>query len=938
MPANSHEDPFLWLEDVDSEAALAWVRERNAQTLQQLEAAPEFTPLRARLLDILNSPQRIAQVSRRGDFFHNLWQDEAHPRGLWRRTTLADYAQPDPQWDTVLDLDALGAAEGENWVWGGAAGLAPDHHRCLIHLSRGGADAAVVREFDTVTRRFIADGFTLPEAKSDLSWIDADTVYVGTDFGLGSLTESGYPRVIKRWQRGTPLAAAVTVFEAQMSDIAAGVSVHRTPGHERTLFVRSIDFYERRHFLLEPDGALRLLDVPGDARIAFWNSAGGAADTLLMELRSPLVTPQHTHAAGTLLAADARDYLADEAAYRSGEPTDLGVDAKRAFSVLFEPTPTRSLASFDTTRDHLLLVVLDNVAGRIEEWRRSASGTFTHRCVAAPHPGTLSVAALHDPMRADDEFAEHYLLAYSDYLTPGSLALGRTGVDTRTPLKALPAQFDATGMHTQACAAISADGTRVPYFVVWPKGVDRTLPADGSTPTLLYGYGGFEISMQPSYPTAYGTGWLARGGVFVVANIRGGGEFGPTWHQAAVKQHKQRSYDDFIAVAQDLIHQRITSAEHLGIAGGSNGGLLVGAVFTQRPDLFKAVVCAVPLLDMRRYHKLLAGASWMAEYGDPERADEWAYIARYSPYQNLRIDATYPHLLFTTSTRDDRVHPGHARKMAARMLALGHDVQYFENIEGGHGGAADNAQRARQQALELTHLWQQLGAGSAGAAAAMASTSATATATATATAATTAATATAPALPAEAQAVLDFWFGVAGSAEHGATRAFWFRKSDATDATIARRFGALIESALRGDLAGWAVSARGALAQILLLDQFTRNVFRHTPRAFAGDAQARAGAQAMLAARQHEALLPVQRGFVYLPFEHAEDLPAQAESVRLFTQLAAVAPDTQGMLDYALQHHAVIARFGRFPHRNELLNRASTALELTFLAQPGSRF
>jgi prolyl oligopeptidase len=688
---NEPDDAFLWLEDVQGEPALAWVRERNAESLGVLQARPEYEPTRTRLLVLLNAKERIPQVTRRGADLYNLWQDETHPRGLWRRTTLAEFRCAEPAWETVLDLDALGAAEGENWVWGGAHSLAPAHTRCLVSLSRGGADAVVVREFDTAAKAFVAGGFSLPEAKTHVAWLDADTLFVGTDFGPGSMTTSGYPRIVKRWSRGTPLAAAVTVFEGEAGDVSVGASVDPTPGHERTLIVRSLDFYHAQHWLLDAAGT-HLIDVPQDAGISFWNSAGDPADTLLIELRSDWTVVDQTFAAGSLLATDARAYLA----------------GARRFERLFTPTASRSMAGHTTTRAHVIVNVLEHVASRLEEWRRTPQG-FVQRVITAPFPGTLGVRGLHDAMQADDPLAEHFLLSYSDFLTPDTLSLAITGTDAREVLKSLPARFDASGMHAEQRFATSADGTRVPYFIVWPPGVDATTPADGSTPTLLYGYGGFEVSLQPWYPAAWGGAWLARGGALVVANIRGGGEYGPAWHQAAQGANKQRSYDDFIAVAEDLIARRITSPAHLGIEGGSNGGLLVGAVFTQRPELFNAVVCSVPLLDMRRYHRLLAGASWMAEYGDPDDAAQWAHISRYSPYQALRPDASYPKVLFTTSTRDDRVHPGHARKMAARMRAQGHAVLYFENIEGGHGGAADNAQRAHMQALQMSYLWRQLG-------------------------------------------------------------------------------------------------------------------------------------------------------------------------------------------------------------------------------------
>jgi prolyl oligopeptidase len=406
-------------------------------------------------------------------------------------------------------------------------------------------------------------------------------------------------------------------------------------------------------------------------------------------LRSDFTAAGRTYPGGALLAADAGAYLAGE----------------RDFTVLFEPTPSRSLTGWTSTRSHIIVNVLDNVASKLEEWRFGGRGGFVRREIAAPFPGTLGATSLSDPMLRGDTLAEAYLLSYSDFLTPDSLALARTGSDERELLKSRPAFFDAQGMRVEQAFATSRDGARVPYFVVWPKAAK----ADGSNPTLLYGYGGFEVSLQPWYAASFGAAWAQRGGVLVVANIRGGGEFGPRWHRAAQKQHKQRSFDDFIAVAEELIRRDITRPEHLGIEGGSNGGLLVGAVFTQRPELFNAVVCQVPLLDMKRYHQLLAGASWLAEYGDPDDPADWAALSRYSPYHQLRPGVKYPKVLFTTSTRDDRVHPAHARKMAARMLEMGHDVLYYENIEGGHGGAADNMQRAHLQALEFSYLWQQLG-------------------------------------------------------------------------------------------------------------------------------------------------------------------------------------------------------------------------------------
>lgn len=685
MPPNDSAavDPFLWLEEVESEIALTWVREQNAVTEEVLGSRPEYASTRAQLAQVLNAQDRIPFVSRRGDWLYNLWQDESHKRGLWRRTTLAEYRRAQPVWETVLDLDALALAENENWVWGGATCLAPDYRRCLLSLSRGGADAKVVREFDTVAKQFVPDGFSLPEAKSDLDWIDANTVFVGTDFGPGSMTDSGYPRVIKRWRRGTPLAEAITVFEGETQDVAVGVSVDPTPGFERTLFSRSLDFYKHSYFLLEGTGTLVPVDIPRDATPHFMR------DTLLLTLRSDFVLADGTaFASGSLLCADAASYLRGE----------------RRLTALFAPTASRSLSGYTLTRNHVLLNVMEHVVSKLEQWEKKG-GRFSGREIPAPHPGNLGISGLHDPTLPDDDLAECYLVSYTDFLTPDSLSLGNTASDHRELLKSRSGLFDAQGMRTEQRFATSKDGTRIPYFLVWPRNAQE----DANNPTLLYGYGGFEISLKPWYSGGFGRAWYERGGVLAVANVRGGGEYGPVWHQSAVKQHKQRSYDDFIAVAEDLMARKVTQPRHLGIMGGSNGGLLVAAVAAQRPDLFNAVVCQVPLLDMRRYHRLLAGASWMAEFGDPESPSDWDFISRYSPYQNVRVNVKYPKVLLTTSTRDDRVHPGHARKMAAHMQAQGHDVLYYENIEGGHGGAADNEQLAHLQAMEFGYLWQQLG-------------------------------------------------------------------------------------------------------------------------------------------------------------------------------------------------------------------------------------
>jgi prolyl oligopeptidase len=669
-------DPYLWLEDVDSEPALGWVAARNADTEAELTAAPGYAPLRARLKTILDSKDRIPYVGKHGDRFYNFWRDAGHERGIWRRTTLEQYRQPEPEWETVLDLDRLARDEDENWVWAGATFLKPHGERCLVSLSRGGGDAHVVREFDLEKKAFVEDGFILPEAKGSVAWIDRDTLFVATDFGPGSMTSSGYPRVVKEWRRGTALLEALPVYEAGPDDLSVSAWFDYTPGHERQFVQRQIGFYSSELFVRDPAaGTLVKVGKPDDA------DAFTVRDQLLIQLRSDWQAGAATWPQGALLAIDFARFL----------------DGDRDFSALFTPGDTTSLDGIAVTRDAILLTVLDKVKNRIVELRH-ADGAWQRREVATPGMGALGVSGV-DELESSD-----YFLTVTDFLTPSSLYLARAGTDERALLKSMPAFFDASPYAASQFEAVSRDGTRVPYFVVMRKDT----PLDGANPALLYGYGGFEVSLTPFYSGVTGEAWLARGGVYVLANIRGGGEFGPRWHQAALKDQRQRAFDDFLAVAEDLVARKLTSPRHMGIMGGSNGGLLVGAALTQRPELFGAVVCQVPLLDMRRYHRLLAGASWMGEYGDPDQPEEWAYIGQYSPYHRVSPQQRYPRVLFTTSTRDDRVHPGHARKMAALMQEQGHDVLYWENTEGGHAGAANNEQTATMWALSYIFLWQEL--------------------------------------------------------------------------------------------------------------------------------------------------------------------------------------------------------------------------------------
>jgi prolyl oligopeptidase len=670
-------DPFLWLEDVASSQALAWVDERNRETEAALATLPDYAALRARLKTILDSKGRIPYVARYGGRYYNFWRDAQHERGIWRRTTLDEYRKPEPHWETVLDLDQLARDENENWVWAGASFLKPHGERCLVSLSRGGGDAHVVREFDLERLAFVDDGFTLPEAKGGASWIDRDSVFVATDFGPGSMTSSGYPRVVKEWRRGTALGAARLVYEALADDLSASAWFDYTPGHERQFVQRQIGFYSNELFVREPaTGALTRVDKPDDA------DAFTVRDQLVIQLRSDWEAGGAAWPQGALLAIGFADFLA----------------GGREFSPLFTPTDTTSLDGVTATRGAILLTVLDKVKNRIVELRH-VDGAWQRRDIAAPGLGALGVSSV-DEIESDD-----YFLTVTDFLTPSSLYLAKAGdADQRELLKSMPAFFDASPYAVSQHEAVSKDGTRVPYFVVMRKDTR----ADGANPTLLYGYGGFEVSLTPFYSGTTGEAWLARGGIYVLANIRGGGEFGPRWHQAALKEQRQNAFDDFFAVAEDLAARKLTSARHLGIMGGSNGGLLVGAALTQRPELFGAVVCQVPLLDMRRYHQLLAGASWMGEYGDPDDPEDWAFIGKYSPYHQVQAGQSYPRVLFTTSTRDDRVHPGHARKMAALMREQGHPVLYWENTEGGHAGAANNEQTATMWALTYTFLWKEL--------------------------------------------------------------------------------------------------------------------------------------------------------------------------------------------------------------------------------------
>ena len=677
-PAVSNDD-FLYLEDVSGEKSLGFARAHNAVSEKALTSEPSFAALQERLFAIYSSKERIPQPRIANDSVRNFWTDSEHPRGLWRQTTLADYKKPKPTWTTLLDVDALGKAENESYVFHGSSCLFPAAKRCLIQLSKGGGDADVVREFDVDKKAFVAGGFTLPQAKSRVSWKDENTIFVATDFGPGSLSGSGYPRIVKEWKRGTPLSAATQIFESRENEI--GASCEREFDHERKrdYCARRIDF-ERSEVFWMKDGKLVKIEKPDDAVTDTWD------DELLIRLKSDwtIGTPAVTYKKGSLLMAKLEAFVRGD----------------REVQVLFEPTAKISLSTWAWTKTRLYLTTLNDVRNQVISFSRKAGDRSRTRWTSTPvkeTAGSVSVGTF-DSNRSDDVW-----LWLEDFTAPTTLVLWNPISGKREPLKQTPTFFDAAGTEVTQHFATSKDGTKVPYFEVGRR--DRS----GAAPALLEAYGGFDISLTPHYAATVGAAWVESGAVYAVANLRGGGEYGPAWHEAAMKHNRQNAYDDLAAVAEDLVKRGVTAPKKLGVIGASNGGLLTSVMLTQRPELFGAIVSKVPLTDMQRFHKLLAGASWMSEYGDPDNAEDWAALSKYSPFHNVRRGVAYPPMLFTTSTKDDRVHPAHARKMVAKLEALGHQPLYYENIEGGHGGAADIKQRAYVDALVYTFLASRLG-------------------------------------------------------------------------------------------------------------------------------------------------------------------------------------------------------------------------------------
>ncbi len=674
-------DPWLWLEEVDGERAMAWVNEHNTRSLGVLQGDPRYEGLHEQALALVQARDRIPSPGFTHDgHIDNFWQDASHVRGIWRRTTLDSYRTDAPQWETILDIDALSAAEGKNWVYKGASCLPPEERLCLISLSDGGKDAVVVREYDSIARRFVEGGFELPESKGGATWVDADTLLISRDFGPGTLTSSGYPMIVKRLKRGQSIDQAETIFTGQPSDVSVGGGALRdADGVIKAVIInRGVNFYEGETHLLNADGTTTRLQLPAKSDI----------DALVQ---------------GQLVVTIKQDWTAPSGqAFKTGDVVAWNLDAWLADQatparLIIRPGPRESVESINATRNKLVVALYENVRGAAYVYTPNPSSEWSRTRLDLPANSTVGLGSA-------SEQDDRIFVSVAGYLSPSTLSLVDAATGDMAQVKSIPAKFDASGMTVEQFEARSADGTMIPYFVVHKT----DMPLDGSNATLLYGYGGFQSSMLPGYSPTVGKLWLERGGVYVVANTRGGGEFGPTWHEAALQENRQRAHEDFQAVALDLIARDITSQPHLGIMGGSQGGLFMGAMLTQRPDLINAAVIQVPLFDMFRFHRLLAGASWRAEYGDPDIPEQRAWIAEYSPYQNLRAGQPYPEVFIHTSTKDDRVHPGHARKAAARMEELGYPVLFYENTDGGHAAGANLRETARRIALEYTYLTRRL--------------------------------------------------------------------------------------------------------------------------------------------------------------------------------------------------------------------------------------
>lgn len=681
-PEQALGDSFLWLEEIEGSKSLDFVKNENQKTFSAIKSDPHYKQLEIDIRKIALADDRMPWAYQLGSSLFNFWQDKKNVRGVWRKTSYKSYVSKNPVWENVLDLDQLSMIENENWVWKGSHCLPPEYERCLLSLSRGGKDAKVIREFDLTTKTFVKNGFYIPEAKNNARWIDLDTIYLGSDFGPNSLTDSGYPRIVKVLKRGQRLDEAKEVFQGEKKDLSTKAYVEFTPQKNYHFLMRNLSFYESQIWYANKKPIL--IPMPKDAIFQ-----GVHQDYIIYILRSDLQVKNKTYKSGSIVALPIKKM-------------SESLDSLNFLELIFTPSDKRFVSTLSTTRNHILLDVIDNIKGKIATVTKTSSQQWEIKDIPIGQNGVASIASSNNE-------TDIFLADYTDFLTPPSLFLGDANRQSKMKLlKKAPSRFNEKELISEQYFTKSKDGTIIPYFIVHKKSWKK----DGSNPTLLVGYGGFEVSLQPYYLNTIGKVWAERGGVYVVANTRGGGEFGSNWHKSVIKENRQKVFEDFIAVAEDLIKQKITSPAHLGIQGGSNGGLLVASTFIQRPDLFNAVVCEVPLLDMLRYQKLLAGASWMDEYGDPEDPKMRKVIEKYSPYQNILAQKSYPEVFFLTSTKDDRVHPGHARKMVAKMRSMNHPLFYFENTEGGHGGAANIEQRILWNSLEFTYLWRKLGTAS----------------------------------------------------------------------------------------------------------------------------------------------------------------------------------------------------------------------------------
>jgi prolyl oligopeptidase len=672
-------DKYLWLEDQESPRALDWVKAEDARSLKIIEADPHYATFDAEALKIAESPGRLPSPEQRNGEIYNLWRDASHINGIYRKTSLADYLTPHPHWQTVIDYDALGKQDKVKWVAHGLDCLYPGDHYCMVVLSAGGEDADTQREFDLKSGQFVPNGFVLPHSKQSVAWLDKDTLIVARDWGPGTMTASGYPFVVKLWKRGTPLDSAKEVFRGKPTDLGAGgYTIHDAKQHTLTLFSRNITIFSSQTFVLTPEGPKELM-IPAKSNIT--GMLDGRVLLSIDEDWKPAGQIQ-TFKQGSLLEMKLSDVLKDPA---HPKPT-----------IVFAPTADEFLQSAATTKSRLLITTLKHVQGRAYIYSPTLTG-WSHRELPVPQNVSVSI-------ESTDDSSDNFFLNISGFLTPPSLFLGDAATGTLTREKTEPAQFDASNDVVEQFEATSKDGTKIPYFIVHPK----DMKDDGANPTLLNAYGGFQVSETPFYSGNIGKLWLEHGGVFVLANIRGGGEFGPAWHEAGLKAHRQRIYDDFAAVGEDLIARRITSPRHLGIMGGSNGGLLMGVEMTQHPDLWNAIVIQVPLLDMLRYEKIDAGASWVGEYGSVSVPAERAFLAKISPYNQLKPGVNYPEPFIFTSTKDDRVGPQHARKFAAKMEEFHEPFLYDEIIEGGHAAGANLIEQAQTWALTYTYLTSKL--------------------------------------------------------------------------------------------------------------------------------------------------------------------------------------------------------------------------------------